>query len=82
MFDTCALNALAGQKDGLDELRLGTADAAADLRALRQRLGDTPADACRRTAAVLDELAAAGALDEAMAEMLRVTIAPAGDVES
>ena len=45
-------------------------DDAADLRALRQRLGDTPEEACRRTVAVLDELAVAGALDR-HDEMLR-----------
>ena len=83
--DTCLSQLAALSRAGLRCVvgpTYADVDDAADLRALRQRLGDTPADACRRTAAVLDELAAAGALDEAMAEMLRVTIAPAGDVES
>ena len=83
--DTCLSQLAALSRAGLRCVvgpTYADVDDAADLRALRQRLGDTPADACRRTAAVLDELAAAGALDEATAEMLRVTIAPAGDVES
>ena len=80
--DTCLSQLAALSRAGLRCVvgpTYADVDDAADLRALRQRLGDTPRRRVDRRRA--RRAGGGGRLDEATAEMLRVTIAPAGDVD-